>query len=91
MANNTFTTYFENKEVEPEDQRFRDLLKAYVNSLFPIGQVIPIGYKYEKIPFLIFRSYSLKEMREKQFSDKYLMNSKELNILNLILSQLESN
>ena len=59
--NNTFTTYFENKEVEPEDQRFRDLLEAYVNSLFPIGQVIPIGYKYEKIPFLIFRSYSLKE------------------------------
>ena len=87
VVNNTFTTYFENKEVEPEDQRFRDLLEAYVNSLFPIGQVIPIGYKYEKIPFLIFRSYSLKEMREKQFSDKYLMNSKELNILNLILAQ----
>ena len=87
VANNTFTTYFENKEVEPEDQRFRDLLEAYVSSLFPIGQVIPIGYKYEKIPFLIFRSYSLKEMRGKQFSDKYLMNSKELNILNLILSQ----
>ena len=91
MVNNTFTTYFENKEIEPEDQRFRDLLEAYVISMFSIGQVIPIGYKYDKIPFLIFRSYSLKEMREKQFSDKYLMNSKELNILNLILAQSETN
>ncbi len=91
VVNNTFTTYFENKEVEPEDQRFRDLLEVYVSSMFPIGQVIPIGYKYERIPFLIFRSYSLKEMREKQFSDKYLMNSKELNILNLILSQSDPN
>ena len=91
LVNETFTTYFRNKEVEPEDQRFRDLLEVYVSSIFPIGQVIPIGYKYEKIPFLIFRSYSLKEMREKQFSDKYLMNSKELNILNLILAQSDHN
>ncbi|WP_083856901.1 helicase-related protein [Stanieria cyanosphaera] len=89
LVNETFTTYFRNKEIEPEDQRFRDILEVYVSSIFPIGQIIPIGYKYEKIPFLIFRSYSLKEMREKQFSDKYLMNSKELNILNLILSQSE--
>ena len=89
VVNETFTTYFKNKEVEPEDQRFRDLLETYVSSIFPIGQIIPIGYKYEKFPFLVFRSYSLKEMRNKQFSDKYLMNSKELNILNLILFQTE--
>lgn len=91
LVNETFSTYFRNKEIEPEDQRFRDLLEVYVSSVFPIGQVIPIGYKYEKIPFLIFRSYSLKEMRERQFSDKYLMNSKELNILNLILAQSDLN
>ena len=87
IVNETFTNYYKNKEVEPEDRRFRDLLETYVSSLFPISQVIPIGYKYEKIPFLVFRSYSLKEMRNKQFSDKYLMNSKELNILNLILAR----
>ncbi len=91
LVNETFSTYFRNKEIEPEDQRFRDLLEVYVSSVFPIGQVIPIGYRYEKIPFLIFRSYSLKEMRERQFSDKYLMNSKELNILNLILAQSDLN
>lgn len=91
LVNDTFTTYFRNKEIEPEDQRFRDLLEVYVSSIFPIGQVIPIGYKYEKIPFLIFRSYSLKEMRDKRFSDKYMMNSKELNILNLILAQSDRN
>ncbi|MDJ0535870.1 MAG: helicase-related protein [Xenococcaceae cyanobacterium MO_207.B15] len=91
LVEDVFSVYFANKEIEPEDQRFRDILENYVYSMFPIGQVIPIGYKYEKIPFLIFRSYSLKEMRDKRFSDKYLMNSKELNILNLILAQSETN
>ncbi len=91
LVNDTFLTYFRNREVEPEDQRFRRILEVYVRSIFPISQVIPIGYKYEKIPFLIFRSYSLKEMRDKQFSDNYLMNSKELNILNLILAQSDHN
>ena len=91
LIGDVFSTYFTNKEIEPEDQRFRDILESYVYSMFPIGQVIPIGYKYDKIPFLIFRSYSLKEIRHKIFSDQYLMNSKEVNILNLILAQSENN
>ncbi len=89
LINDAFSVYFKNKENEPEDQRFRDILEVYLSSMFPISQVIPIGYKYEKIPFLIFRSYSLKELRDKRFSDKYLMNSKELSILNLILARSE--
>ncbi len=87
LVGDVFSVYFSNQEIEPEDQRFRQLLEFYVNSIFSIGQVAPIGYKYEKFPFLFFRSYSLREMRNKSFSDKYLMNSKELNILNLILAQ----
>ena len=87
LVEDTFLTYFRNREVEPEDQRFRAILETYVRSIFPISKAIPIGYKYEKFPFLIFRSYSLKEMRAKQFNNNYLMNSKELNILNLILAQ----
>jgi hypothetical protein len=87
IVNDVFSSYFANKEIEPKDQRFRDILEVYVRSLFSISQVLPIGYQYEKFPFLIFRSYSLKEMRNKRFSDKYLINSKELNILNLILGQ----
>ena len=87
LVGDVFTVYFQNKEIEPEDQRFRQLLEFYVKSIFPVGQVTPIGFKYEKFPFLVFRSYSLKEMRTKSFSDRYLLNSKELNILNLILAQ----
>jgi hypothetical protein len=89
IVKDVFSAYFSYQEIEPEDQRFRDLIEHYIYSLFPIAQVIPIGYKYEHIPFLIFCSYSLKEMRAKKFSDKYLMNSKELNILSLILAQSE--
>ena len=91
LVGNVFSTYFKHQEIEPEDQRFRDILESYVYSMFPISQVMPIGYKYKNIPFLVFRSYSLKEMRDKKFSDKYLINSKELNILNLILAQSEIN
>lgn len=87
LVKDVFSTYFSYQEAEPEDRRFRDLIEHYIYSMFPIAQVIPIGYKYENIPFLIFCSYSLKEMRAKKFSDKYLMNSKELNVLSLILAQ----
>jgi hypothetical protein len=85
LVKDVFLKYFANKETEPEDQRFRDLIETYLYSQFPINQVIPIGYKYEKIPFLVFRSYSLKEMRAKRFSDNYLINSQELNVLSLTL------
>ena len=85
--NDVFCNYFINKETEPEDQRFRDLLETYIRSLFPITQVLPIAYQYEKFPFLVFRSYSLKEMKNKRFSDQYLINSKELNVLDLVLAE----
>lgn len=35
----------------------------------------------------LFSSYSLEQMREKIFTDKYLLTSNELNVLNLILSK----
>ncbi len=87
LVGNVFSTYFKHQQIEPEDQRFRDILESYLYSMFPISQVMPIGYKYKNIPFLVFRSYSLKEMRNKKFSDKYLINSNELNLLNLILAE----
>ncbi|MGB3534618.1 MAG: helicase-related protein [Microcoleaceae cyanobacterium] len=85
--NHVFDNYFQNKETEPEDQRFREILETYVKSLFPITQVLPIAYQYEKLPFLVFRSYSLIEMKNKRFSDQYLINSKELNVLDLVLAE----
>ena len=80
--------YFaDSKLEEPEDRRFRDILSAYVRSLYPVNSVMPIGYKYQDFPFIVFRSYSLQQSREKIFTDKYLLSSNELNVLNLILSK----
>ncbi|MEG4813925.1 helicase-related protein [Microcoleus sp. K5-D4] len=72
---------------EPEDRMFRDILSAYVRSIYPVDSVMPIGHKYRDFPFIVFRSYSLEQSREKIFTDKYLLSSNELNVLNLILSK----
>ncbi|WP_293127631.1 helicase-related protein [Microcoleus sp. bin38.metabat.b11b12b14.051] len=80
--------YFaQTKLEEPEDRLFRDILSAYVRSTYPIDSVMPIGHKYHEFPFIVFRSYSLEQSREKMFTDKYLLSSNELNVLNLILSK----
>ena len=79
--------YFANEPNEPEDQRFRNILAAYIRMLYPVSNILPIGNKYKDFPFVVFRSYSLEEIRKKSFTDKYLLTSNELNILNLILSQ----
>ncbi|MTJ13392.1 helicase [Anabaena sp. UHCC 0187] len=78
--------YFESDIEEPEDQRFKDILSTYIRSLYPVGNVLPIGHNYQEFPFVVFRSYSLEEIRNKVFTEKYLLNSHELNVLNLILS-----
>ncbi|MBE9121780.1 helicase [Tychonema sp. LEGE 07199] len=80
--------YFaDTKLEEPEDLMFRDILSAAVRSTYPIDSIIPIGHKYREFPFIVFRSYSLEQSREKMFTDKYLLSSNELNALNLILSK----
>ncbi len=80
--------YFADSRLEePEDRRFREILSAYVRSTYPIDSVMPIGHKYHEFPFIVFRSYSLEQSREKMFTDKYLLSSNELNVLNLILSK----
>jgi hypothetical protein len=82
--------YFESKVEEPEDLHFKDILSTYVRSLYPVGNVLPIGHNYQEFPFVVFRSYSLGEIRNKIFTEKYLLNSHELNVLNLILSSATS-
>ncbi len=80
--------YFEkDKNIEePEEQRLRDILSIYVRSRYPVGSLLPIGYKYKDFPFVVFKSYSLEQMRKKMFTDKYLLSSTTFNVLNLILS-----
>ncbi|MBR8829508.1 MAG: helicase [Gomphosphaeria aponina SAG 52.96 = DSM 107014] len=76
-------------QVEEEGEMFRDILEAYIRCLYSVDNVLPLGEKYEEIPFIVFNSYSLAEIRDKVFTDRYLLNSHELNVLNLILSQQE--
>ena len=87
IAGEVFSEYFASDPTEPKYQHFRDILTAYVRALYPVGNVLPIGDKYQNFPFVVFRSYSLEQMREKIFTDKYLLSSNELNVLNLILSK----
>ncbi|MBD1886948.1 hypothetical protein [Microcoleus vaginatus] len=87
IAGEVFSEYFASNPEEPKYQHFRDILTAYVRALYPVGNVLPIGDKYQNFPFVVFRSYSLEQMREKIFTDKYLLSSNELNVLNLILSK----
>ena len=81
--------YLTNQPEEPEDKRFRDILATYIRLLYPVNNVLPIGDKYRDFPFVLFRSYSLAEMRKNIFMDKYLLTSNELNVLNLILYKNE--
>ncbi|MDJ1178883.1 hypothetical protein PJF56_08415 [Roseofilum sp. BLCC_M91] len=66
---------------------FRYILECYMRSLYPVDNVLPMGDRYQDFPFLIFSSYSLGDIRKQWFGDRYLLNSHELNILNLVLSQ----
>ncbi|GET39564.1 helicase [Microseira wollei] len=87
VSGEAMSQYFGSNDEEPEDQRFRDILATYLNSLYPVSNILPIGHKYKDFPFLVFRSYSLNEIRSKLFTDKYFLTSNELNVLNLMLSQ----
>ncbi|MGE5655846.1 MAG: helicase C-terminal domain-containing protein [Actinomycetota bacterium] len=87
IAGEKMKEYFTSEPEEPEDERFRDILATYIHHLYPTDKTLPIGYHYKEFPFVIFSSYSLERMREKIFTEQYLLTSNELNILNLILAQ----
>ena len=89
ISGEAMSEYFGEEPEEPEDERFRDILATYIHHLYPTDKTLPIGYKYRDFPFVVFSSYSLEEMRSKIYTDKYLLTSNELNVLNLILSKGE--
>ncbi|MBF2064261.1 MAG: helicase [Calothrix sp. C42_A2020_038] len=86
ICGDAMRAYFEQPE-EPKDKSFREILARYIRSSYSVGNILPIGLDYQDFPFVVFRSYSLKETRQKIFTDKYLLSSHELNLLNLILSK----
>ncbi|TVQ46415.1 MAG: helicase [Gloeocapsa sp. DLM2.Bin57] len=72
---------------DDEETSFKRVLLIYIKSLHNVYDILPIGYKYQDFPFILFRSYSLEKMRQQLFTQNYLFNSTELNIVNLIQSQ----
>jgi len=87
ISSEAMSQYFASNSEEPEDQRFRDILANYIQSVYPVGNILPIAHKFKNFPFVVFRSYSLNEIRSKIFTEKYFLSSNELNILNMILSK----
>jgi Helicase conserved C-terminal domain len=87
VSGDVMKDYFSTKPEEPESETFQNILTTYIRLLYPVGNILPIGDKYRDFPFVVFRSYSLEEIRKKSFTDKYLLTSNELNVLNLILSR----
>jgi hypothetical protein len=78
--------HFSENTEEPEENSFRWLLAAYARTLYPIRSILPIGDEYEEFPFILFRSFNLKEARNRIFSDTHLLISNEMNVLNMLLS-----
>ena len=91
VALESFQKFFEENSENPEDLHFRGILRSYVRTLYPADKTLPISHRYREFPFVVFASFNLQQMREKAFSDKYLLTSTELNVLNLILSRQEEN
>ena len=77
---------------EPKDQEnplqlpFHAILARYIRTLYPADSMLPIGQHYDAFPFLVFRSLNVSEARSKMFTGKYLFMSRELNIINMLLS-----
>ncbi|MUG99374.1 helicase [Scytonema sp. UIC 10036] len=87
MSGKAMSEYFSSNPEEPKNESFREILATYIRTLYSVGNIFPIGHNYQDFPFVVFRSYSLEEMRQKIFTDKYLLSSNELNVINLILSK----
>ncbi len=86
ISHDALAAYYATNPQEPEKESFRNLLSSYIRTITHAHGILPIGQTYSHFPFLLFRSYSLEQMRQKRFTDKQLLTSNELNVLNLILS-----
>nr|MBA3533343.1 helicase [Ardenticatenales bacterium] len=79
--------YFAEEPEEPEGKEFRTLLGRYASLIYSVEGALPIGTHYTSFPFVLFRSYSLVDSRRKWFTERQLLNSSTLNVLNLILTR----
>lgn len=66
---------------------FRDILAKYVYTLTFAQSILPIDSNYQNIPYVVFNSSAIDKLGKNLFNENQLFQSKEMNILNLILSQ----
>ncbi|MBK1988508.1 helicase [Sphaerospermopsis aphanizomenoides BCCUSP55] len=78
--------YFEN-ERRVSNVSFRDILAKYVYTLALAYNILPIDSNYENIPYVVFNSSAMNKLGKSLFNENQIFQSKEMNILNLILSQ----
>lgn len=65
---------------------FRDILARYYTLTFA-QSILPIDSNYQNIPYVVFNSSAIDKLGKNLFNENQLFQSKEMNILNLILSQ----
>ncbi len=86
MHGDVMKDYFSHENRDADQLAFNTILTSYIRNLYPVTNVLPIGDGYREFPFVVFRSFNLKEARRKMFADSYLFISNEMNVLNLLLS-----
>lgn len=97
IAIKAFREYFEARKEEENrlpakksrgsNLSFRDILAGYVYTLSSGHNILPIDSNYQNVPYVIFNSGAMDKLGKSLFNENQLFQSKEMNILNLILSQ----
>ena len=85
VADDTLRDSFTENKPSPVSQDYRQVLERYVKALYPANDFLPIGNGFVKFPFVIFKSYDLAQIRRSLFKSNYFLNSRSLNLLNLML------
>ena len=86
-----FEGYFTSDQDDQNPLPFREILANLLQTWYPAETMLPIGVDYQTYPFLIFRSYSLSEIRHRIFAGNSVFASYEMNILNMLLSTQPAN
>ncbi|MBX9252402.1 helicase [Desmonostoc muscorum CCALA 125] len=86
IAFQAFEDYFEN-ERRVSNLSFRDILAKYVYTLALAYNILPIDSNYQNLPYVVFNSAAMEKLGKSLFNENQIFQSKEMNILNLILSQ----
>ena len=88
----TFLTFTELDEYFLSDHKllppsFQDILRRLVYFLASADNILPADGNYKNLPYVVFNTNSMDKLGKNLFNENQLFHSKEMNILNLILSQ----